>query len=77
MPFENLSETLKETAVDIRDCKTVLVAMPTIKAESRVIAAIENVVFSTLDQAYWVLLKSSLRIQQAEQADRDQLGMGD
>lgn len=69
MIVENLVDQLNETADDLRDCKTVLVAMPTIKAQPPVLAAIENLAIATLEQSRWVLMKLAVRIVQAEQAE--------
>ena len=77
MPFENLSETLMETADDLRDYKTVMIALPALQTHESVRSAINNLAVSVLDQACLVLMKSALRIQRAEEADRANLGLED
>ena len=77
MPLENLSETLIETADDLRDYKTVMIALPTINAPESIRAAINNLAISVLDNARFVLMKTALRIQRAEEAASIESGMGD
>lgn len=77
MLFENLSETLSETADDLRDYKTVMIALPTINAPESVRAAINNLAISVLDNAWLVLMKTALKIQRAEEAECIESGMED
>jgi len=76
MTFETLAETLIATADDLRDIKTVI-AIPAMDVPAAVRIAVDNLVMSALDQARLVLLKSAVRLQQAEEADRANLEMED
>lgn len=69
MPSKSLSETLSETADDLRDYKTVMIALPTLNAPESIRAAINNLAISVLDNAWLVLMKTALRIQRAEEAE--------
>ena len=75
MPFENLSETLRETAADMRDYKTVMIALPTLNIPESIRASINNLAVSVFDNAWFVMEKAANRIQRAEEADRAQLEM--
>ena len=67
--LDDLTETLNATADDLRDFKTVMIALPALEAHIAVRSAIHNLAMSTLDQARLVLMKSALRIQRAEEAE--------
>lgn len=70
-------ETLRETADDLRDYKTVMIALPTLNIPESIRSAINNLAVSVFDNARFVMLKTALRLEREAEEERDQPAMGD